>query len=485
MNSDINTTRLTSVQLIGFLDTSYQSPVAMKKAAVVFRNQGPEAASRVLGVRGFDKLNKTRRDAFAGRNADRLAAFTSGGVSAIGDMASSGASGYDVAAAGGYYPSSGLQTLISPSSNGAGLGVTPWWTKWMNSGQTDAVPAQKTSSMSPFGLGLGVLDLGWDPMNGRHMTTKPSSFPKLFDGGGYVEPIDPAYTPQDTQFYDIDSPEATWALAKTVGDYARETYRDAQISGKLGWQPEKRNLPKATLDIMQNDIMGRAIMAHDKEGIAFSDKQRLLNAPTSWYYRAYPESLYVAAGKYKPGKGGTLGFVNPSNPNFISVNGRVRNPETKTLSHEGRHLYQINGLRLTPKQQQVIESAYDKGFLDLPFYKWYNHRAMMAGERETTNLDARNALLRALGKGSLIGKGYKVQNPVIQNASWEQILNAVSKANGYGSEYIKHLRNLYKNDTKKLKDHAERFRQAMMYVAMNDNLGGIPDYGIDVPDNYS
>jgi hypothetical protein len=47
----------------------------MKKAAVVFRNQGPDAAARVLGVRGFDKLNKTRRDAFAGRNADRLAAI--------------------------------------------------------------------------------------------------------------------------------------------------------------------------------------------------------------------------------------------------------------------------------------------------------------------------------------------------------------------------------------------------------------------------
>lgn len=110
-------------QLIGFLDTGYQSPVAMKKAAVVFRNQGPEAAAKVLGVRGFDKLNKTRRDAFAGRNADRLAAFTSGGGSAIGDMASSGTSGYDATAPGGYYPSSGLQTLVSPSSSGAGTGL--------------------------------------------------------------------------------------------------------------------------------------------------------------------------------------------------------------------------------------------------------------------------------------------------------------------------------------------------------------------------
>ena len=93
----------------------------------------------------------------------------------------------------------------------------------------------------------------------------------------------------------------------------------------------------------------------------------------------------------------------------------------------------------------------------------------MKHERETTNLDARNSLLTTLGKQSLIGKGPDLQNPVIQKASWNQVLDAVSKANGYGKQYIEHLKKQYKNDPQKLREHAERFRQAMMYVAMISN----------------
>ena len=57
---------LTPGQLMGYLDTGYQRPASMIRAAQVHRTKGAEAAASALGVNGFADRNAARRAAFTG-----------------------------------------------------------------------------------------------------------------------------------------------------------------------------------------------------------------------------------------------------------------------------------------------------------------------------------------------------------------------------------------------------------------------------------
>lgn len=187
----------------------------------------------------------------------------------------------------------GYQFFVSPSGNGAGLGVTPWWTKWMNTGQADIVPAQETTSMSPFGLGLGVLDLGWDPMNGRHMTTKPSSFPKLFAPGGFT---DEPYNDEFMKYYGL-----SWVPASQIqlsdpnfnaiqrhdpnGTYAVDSYGYYVPAGKMkAYWDAYQSLPSKTTEyVVTPDSQTETTLARFRSAVPDSRLRNGLNDYLSRY----------------------------------------------------------------------------------------------------------------------------------------------------------------------------------------------------------
>lgn len=253
-------------------------------------------------------------------------------------------------------------------------------------------------------------------------------------------------------------------VASQVYDKARKLAYSRFISGSwvpgLGGQPKRLALPDKVKGIIQNDVLGRLEAAYNNEGLSLANEPKLVSAYNKVRYSVYPQSYYEAAGHPTWG-----GFTSPFNKSFISVREDNKNRYWwKTLPHEVRHTLQNNGLVLTPRQQTVLDNAYDDVFTSMDF-----GRTDMDFEKETTNLDARIRFFHNLGRQDLVGKGPSKQNAYLRKASWQSILKAVEESNGYGQRYIRELRKRYKNNPDELRKHAERFRQSMMYVAMADD----------------
>lgn len=63
---------LTEGQLIAFLDTGYQNPAAMKRAATLYKKGDKEGAANALRVEGFEERNEDRRAAFLDKYSPRI-----------------------------------------------------------------------------------------------------------------------------------------------------------------------------------------------------------------------------------------------------------------------------------------------------------------------------------------------------------------------------------------------------------------------------
>lgn len=140
---------LTPGQLMGYIDTGYQRPATMVKAAKIHKRTGdPNKAADALAVKGFAK-----------RNADRRAAFL-GDQGSMADLAiSSPASAEAIAPYAMSSPYSAADTTTAQAAE-----FTPWW-QMQRVLPYDGVPtAQQAATMAV----IPSIDLGWDPVNGRH-----------------------------------------------------------------------------------------------------------------------------------------------------------------------------------------------------------------------------------------------------------------------------------------------------------------------------
>lgn len=199
----------------------------------------------------------------------------------------------------------------------------------------------------------------------------------------------------------------------------------------------------------------------------------------------YTDTQYKTAGRESQG-----GFYAKStDPFFISINRYSRIPTSKSILHETRHAldYLLDrtsqysptayGARKLDRaksiQESLLTNAYDQDFIDLPTTKYADSLAgypLMEGEKITTNLDSRNELLKLLtNTESLDINNLRAVNQAIDAASDDEIFWAVSKSNGYGSRYIKFL----KDNNKLTPEKAQQFRQAMKYVGASTAPVGI------------
>ena len=165
----------------------------------------------------------------------------------------------------------------------------------------------------------------------------------------------------------------------------------------------------------------------------------------------FSKANYELAGKENFG-----GFYYPKK-NFISL--RTDIPEKQTILHEGRHMLDYNmPITLPKKHKEILNEAYGEDFINIPKTKYaggLKDYSNMDREMVTTNLDARNKLL-----GNLDDLSIEQQNSIIDKANDNTIISAIESSNGYGSRYIKYL----KDNGLLTKEKIQKFRNAMKYV---------------------
>lgn len=173
----------------------------------------------------------------------------------------------------------------------------------------------------------------------------------------------------------------------------------------------------------------------------------------------YPAEDYLLAGE-----NGTQGFYNGAR-HFISLNKGAKDI-LKTEKHEGRHLIDNATLRiLTPRQERILQSAYDSDFTQLPYvnrYDFLEGYKNMGTERVTTNRDARDLLLEQLKKDYKLESipDLATEDKLISTAKDWAIFDAVENSNGYGWAYIDWLKHIGELTPAK----AQQFRQAIKHV---------------------
>ena len=161
---------------------------------------------------------------------------------------------------------------------------------------------------------------------------------------------------------------------------------------------------------------------------------------------------------------GTGGSYNGAR-NFISLNEGSKNA-LKVEKHEGRHLIdRATNHILTPRQEEILQAAYDSDFTQLPYvsrYDFLEGYKNMGSEKVTTNRDARDALLKQLKRDYKLESipDLATEDKLISTAVDGAIFDAVEEANGYGWAYMDWLRHIGEATPAK----AQLFREAMKHV---------------------
>lgn len=236
-------------------------------------------------------------------------------------------------------------------------------------------------------------------------------------------------------------------------------------------QEAKEGLRRSTIDrnvraLRQDYATGQRInnpsndhILEDLESIDRGYRKLAENAIEGVKVGRYSAEDYLLAGE-----DGTQGFFNGGR-NFISLNKGAKDI-LKTEKHEGRHLIDKATLRiLTPRQERILESAYDSDFTQLPYvnrYKFLEGYENMGSERVTTNRDARDLLLKQLKKDYKLESipDLATEDKLISTAKDWAIFDAVENSNGYGWAYIDWLKHIGELTPAK----AQQFRQAMKHV---------------------
>lgn len=111
----------------------------------------------------------------------------------------------------------------------------------------------------------------------------------------------------------------------------------------------------------------------------------------------------------------------------------------------------------------TLRDAYDQDFINLPNTKYAGDLEgykRMVDERVTTNNDARNYLLNKHKSFEFLD--HDLQDALIEKLPDDKIFEAVENSNGYGSRYIKYLR----DNGKLTHEKADQFRRSMIKVGV-------------------
>lgn len=162
----------------------------------------------------------------------------------------------------------------------------------------------------------------------------------------------------------------------------------------------------------------------------------------------------------------TIAFYDPDTKKIVvsNVYDRYGNPQfIKSLNHEVRHWYD-DLFPLTKEEETYLRQAYNDTFDDIPnIYAGYDKEYNMNPERVTVNRDSREVIFDRYFRPKSISE----QNKLIDEIPKDEIIYAVENANGYGSDYIKTLRNRNMiND-----ELIQAFRNAMKYVGISTGVG--------------
>lgn len=269
------------------------------------------------------------------------------------------------------------------------------------------------------------------------------------------------------------------AAMSTVNSVAKNTYKKAaeRLIGK-GWAEEILRNPEAK----SYWFFPKSLQGVDK--VASEDIQKLVHGSTTSRikmsraggikinyikddiqkmmdrgYTEYPKEIYEKYHKYSNG-------TYWPKIQHISIK---RGSANKALPHEIRHRIDDN-IPLTYKEKDFLSAAYDENFIKtIPETNPHFYGYDMGPEGVATNFDSRRILLGDdILKNTPVGK----QNILIDDATDNEIFNAVSNSNGYGQAYIDLL------DSKNLLTHnkANQFRDAMKYVGAVSSPIGLYNY---------
>lgn len=262
------------------------------------------------------------------------------------------------------------------------------------------------------GLGLGIIALP----NFIEKPLKKSNIKKLNTFRDYAEE---QFSPQE--------------------NFIRQMYSD-ELHGK-GWsdniriKDNQKYLEPLHLEFLDNHILKRMRATNFQKD---SDIERIKKGLSIVPYYEYPAEYFQKAGYPTTG-----GWYQPWD-NRIVRNTGVQT--IKVLPHEYRHLI----------DQYFPLNNYNKIYLNRAYKDYFTNQDLtlkdgfeddLSDEMVTTNLDARIQLFK--GKrinydGQEMGISYtplNIQNQFIQEASTEEILNALELSNLYGKKFVQFLKN--------------------------------------------
>lgn len=155
-------------------------------------------------------------------------------------------------------------------------------------------------------------------------------------------------------------------------------------------------------------------------------------------YYSFPQSYFEKAGYETTG-----GWYQSLDDRIVYNNSR---PSIKVLPHEYRHLLDQH-YPLNDTNEFYLERAYKDYFTNFDLTSKDGFENDLSAEMVTTNLDGRIELFRNKKINyngeeiNLVSAPIDIQNQFIDNASTEEILNALKISNGYGQKFVQFLKN--------------------------------------------
>lgn len=177
---------------------------------------------------------------------------------------------------------------------------------------------------------------------------------------------------------------------------------------------------------------------------------------------------------FKSAYGDGTTVIGQYSPDTGNIAVRAGSDVESVLLHEIRHKLD-DGLPLTEEEENILHAAYGDKFLEVPKVDpgWeetgLGRDYDIWEEAVTTNRDARD---KALGKVKAREWSPDLQNKLIDKLSDQQILEAVSNANGYGRAFVDNLIGDGPLDASLVsKEQIKAWREAMKKVGMYSAAG--------------
>lgn len=225
-------------------------------------------------------------------------------------------------------------------------------------------------------------------------------------------------------------------------------------------RPKARLVSRKYRQIIKNDILGRRELFKDDSQKTEENLKKANQIVENLEYYKYPNNVISRVAK------NATGLTTPDGTIIINENNKKH--AGRTLLHEVEHKFQ-DIVPLSEFQQGILMDAYGDDFLEAQrkYDPDYGETGNFEIEMGPHAIGARSTYLMQ-NYPQLLGGGYEKQFDVVNKVKPEDIIKYTEETDGYGSNYIKYLRDKYKDDPEKLqqvlKDKAEKIRRAWLYV---------------------